>query len=152
MGWTNGIDAITLFVDDLDTSKAFYGSVFDLPVMFEDGASAVFDFESSLVDLLKRSEAPELIDPAPVAPGEAGSHVVFTLAVEDVDGMCADLRARGVELLNGPIDRPWGVRTASIRDPDGTSGRLRTRSRRTEKSSMVAGGSTPRFPRRASTP
>jgi catechol 2,3-dioxygenase-like lactoylglutathione lyase family enzyme len=44
MGWTNGIDAITLFVDDLDTSKAFYGSVFDLPVMFEDGASAVFDF------------------------------------------------------------------------------------------------------------
>jgi lactoylglutathione lyase len=60
-----------------------------------------------------------VIDPAPVAPGEAGSRVVFTLAVEDVAQMCADLRARGVELLNGPMDRPWGVRTASIRDPDG---------------------------------
>ena len=62
MGWTSGIDAITLFVNDLDASKAFYRSVFDLPVMFEDEASAVFNFESSVVNLLKRSEAPELID------------------------------------------------------------------------------------------
>jgi catechol 2,3-dioxygenase-like lactoylglutathione lyase family enzyme len=119
MGWTNGIDAITLFVDDLGASKAFYGSVFDLPVMFEDEASAVFDFNSSVVNLLKRSEAPELIDPAQVASGEAGSRVVFTLGVDDVDRTCTDLRARGVELLNGPMDRPWGIRTASIRDPDG---------------------------------
>ncbi len=119
MGWTGGIDAITVFVDDLEASKAFYRSVFDLPLMFEDDASAVFDFESSVVNLLKRSEAPELIDPAPVEPTAAGSRVVFTLAVDDVDRMCADLRARGVELLNGPMDRPWGVRTASIRDPDG---------------------------------
>ena len=119
MGWTNSIDAITLFVDDLDTSKAFYASVFDLPVMFEDEASAVFDFYSSVVNLLKRSEALELIDPAQVASGEAGSRVLFTLAVEDVDRIVMDLRARGVEPLNGPTDRPWGVRTASIRDPDG---------------------------------
>jgi catechol 2,3-dioxygenase-like lactoylglutathione lyase family enzyme len=119
MGWTNSIDAITLFLNDLDASKAFYRSVFDLPVMFEDEASAVFNFESSVVNLLKRSEAPELIDPAPVAPSDAGSRVVFTLAVDDVDRMCTDLRARGVELLNRPMDRPWGVRTASFRDPDG---------------------------------
>ena len=28
-------------------------------------------------------------------------------------------RARGVELLNGPLDREWGVRTAAFADPDG---------------------------------
>ncbi len=33
--------------------------------------------------------------------------------------MCEKLRARGVELLNGPADRPWGIRTASFRDPAG---------------------------------
>jgi hypothetical protein len=33
--------------------------------------------------------------------------------------MCAELATRGVELLNGPIDRPWEVRTASFRDPGG---------------------------------
>jgi len=32
---------------------------------------------------------------------------------------CAELAARGVTLLNGPIDRPWGVRTASFQDPGG---------------------------------
>ena len=28
------------------------------------------------------------------------------LEVDDVDAMCAELTARGVELLNGPIDLP----------------------------------------------
>jgi uncharacterized glyoxalase superfamily protein PhnB len=29
------------------------------------------------------------------------------------------LAAHGVELLNGPIDRAWGLRTAAFADPDG---------------------------------
>jgi uncharacterized glyoxalase superfamily protein PhnB len=33
--------------------------------------------------------------------------------------MCAVLGERGVALLNGPIDRPWGIRTASFMDPGG---------------------------------
>jgi lactoylglutathione lyase len=119
MAWTDGIDAITLFVEDLEVSKAFYGSVFDLPIMFEDDDSAVFNFESSVVNLLTTSGVRELIDPAPMAPRDAGSRVVFTLGVEDVDRTCAELGTLGVDLLNGPIDRPWGIRTASFRDPDG---------------------------------
>jgi len=119
MAWTDGIDAITLFVEDLEVSKAFYGSVFDLPVMFEDDDSAVFNFESSVVNLLTTSGVRELIDPAPMAPRDAGSRVVFTLGVEDVDRTCAELGALGVDLLNGPIDRPWGVRTACFSDPAG---------------------------------
>ena len=35
------------------------------------------------------------------------------------DAVCARLTARGVTLLNGPMDRPWGIRTASFRDPGG---------------------------------
>ena len=45
--------------------------------------------------------------------------MVFTIQVDDVDAMCAELTARGVVLLNGPMDRPWGIRTASFRDPGG---------------------------------
>ena len=30
-----------------------------------------------------------------------------------------ELASRGVELLNGPIDRAWGMRTASFMDPAG---------------------------------
>lgn len=117
--WPKGIGAITLFVEDLEAAKQFYRKVFGLPVMFEDSDSAVFKFGNTLVNLLKITAAGELIEPAKVASREAGSRFVFTLDVDDVDAMCAELIARGVELLNGPMDRPWGVRTASFVDPGG---------------------------------
>jgi catechol 2,3-dioxygenase-like lactoylglutathione lyase family enzyme len=117
--WANAITAVTLFVEDLAAAKQFYLETFGLPVYFEDDNSAVFKFGSTLINLLKITEADELIAPAKVAAREAGSRVVFTVEVEDVDAVCADLTTQGVVLLNGPMDRPWGVRTASFSDPGG---------------------------------
>jgi catechol 2,3-dioxygenase-like lactoylglutathione lyase family enzyme len=117
--WPKGIGAITLFVEDLAAAKQFYGSVFGLPVVFEDDNSTVFSFGNTLINLLQTSAAPGLIEPAAVASPEAGVRMQFTIGVEDVDAMCAELASRGVELLNGPMDRPWGIRTASFRDPGG---------------------------------
>ena len=117
--WPKGISAITLFVEDLDATKAFYQRVFGLSVVFEDDASAVFSFGNTMINLLKATAALELIGPAAVAPPEAGSRMQFTIDVDDVDAMCAELEGRGVELLNGPMDRPWGIRTACFRDPGG---------------------------------
>ena len=113
------IGAITLFVEDLAAAKAFYAGAFGLPVHFEDGASAVFKFGSTLINLLDVREAPELVAPAPVAPADSGVRVQFTVNVEDVDATVAELGRRGVTLLSGPITRPWGIRTASFRDPAG---------------------------------
>jgi uncharacterized glyoxalase superfamily protein PhnB len=62
---------------------------------------------------------PELIAPAVLAPPDAGYRSQLTVHVADVDAVCARLAARGVPLLNGPMDRPWGVRTASFVDPGG---------------------------------
>ncbi len=117
--WPKGISAITLFVEDLDAAKQFYIKVFGLPVFYEDPNSAVFKFGDTLINLLKISEAEELVNPAKVASREAGSRFVFTITVDDVDAMCAELTSRGVTLLNGPMDRPWGIRTASFMDPGG---------------------------------
>jgi len=117
--WPGAIAAITLFVEDLAAAKRFYGDAFGLPVHYEDDNSAVFLFGGTMVNLLDAGEAPSLVAPAAVASPEAGVRFQFTLGVDDVDATCADLRARGVELLNGPIDRPWGIRTASFRDPGG---------------------------------
>ncbi len=117
--WPKGISTITLFVEDLDAAKQFYLKVFGLKVVFEDDDSTVFKFENTLVNLLKTTAAGELIEPAKVANREAGSRFVFTINVDDVDAMCAELTARGVELLNGPMGRPWGVRTVSFIDPGG---------------------------------
>jgi catechol 2,3-dioxygenase-like lactoylglutathione lyase family enzyme len=117
--WPRGIGAITLFVEDLQAAEQFYRDVFGLPVAFEDDDSAVFNFGNTIINLLKTTAAQELIEPAEVASREAGSRLQFTVEVDDVDAMCAELASRGVQLLNGPMDRPWGVRTASFRDPGG---------------------------------
>ena len=117
--WPTGIFAITLFVEDLQAAKQFYFRVFGLPVDYEDANSAVFKFGGTLINLLKTTAAYELIEPGKVASREAGTRFVFTIQVDDVDAMCAELTARGVELLNGPMDRPWGIRTASFVDPGG---------------------------------
>jgi catechol 2,3-dioxygenase-like lactoylglutathione lyase family enzyme len=115
----DSVGAITLFVEDPRRSQSFYEEVFALPVIWEDEDSAVFRFENTLVNLLKVSAARELIEPGSVASREAGSRFQLTIWVDDADAVSADLAKRGVELLNGPMDREWGVRTASFTDPDG---------------------------------
>jgi lactoylglutathione lyase len=109
----------TLFQEDLAAARRFYEEVFGLRVYFEDDNSAVFKFGETLVNLLAAGEAPALVAPANVAAQESGVRFQFTLGVDDVDAVCERLKGRGVEILNGPIDRPWGIRTASFRDPGG---------------------------------
>lgn len=117
--WPGGIGAITLFAEDLEGTKRFYADTFGLPVVFEDEDSAVFRFENTLINLLRATAARDLVAPAEVADPGAGSRFQLTIEVDDVDATCAELAARGVELLNGPMDRPWGIRTAAFRDPAG---------------------------------
>jgi catechol 2,3-dioxygenase-like lactoylglutathione lyase family enzyme len=113
------VGAITLFVEDPRRSQSFYEQVFELPVIWEDEDSAVFRFENTIVNLLRIPAAHDLIAPGAVASREAGSRFQLTIWVDDADAVCAELASRGVELLNGPMNREWGVRTASFTDPDG---------------------------------
>jgi catechol 2,3-dioxygenase-like lactoylglutathione lyase family enzyme len=39
--------------------------------------------------------------------------------VEDADGLCDEYRAKGVEIVRGPEDAPYGCRDFDVRDPDG---------------------------------
>ena len=117
--WPGGISAITLFVEDLEAAKDFYDRAFGLPIYYQDPNSAVYNFGNTLINLLEVGQAPSLIAPATVATRDAGSRVQFTIEVEDVDATAAELQNSGVLLLNGPMDRPWGIRTASFQDPAG---------------------------------
>ena len=113
------IGAITMFVDDPRRSKEFYERVFEVSPVFEDENSVAFEFEKLIVNLLAERAAPELIEPTPVAGRETGERFQLTIWVEDADAVVEQLRSAGVELLNGPVDRPWGMRTAAFADPDG---------------------------------
>jgi catechol 2,3-dioxygenase-like lactoylglutathione lyase family enzyme len=113
------IGAVTLFVDDLGAAKQFYQNAFGLPVYYEDVNSAVFQFGSVLINLLDSAEADALIAPATVGSSGAGARSQFTIHVSDVDAVCATLQGSGIALLNGPMNRPWGIRTAAFADPSG---------------------------------
>jgi len=114
-----GLGAITLVVEDLPATKAFYADVFGLRLLVEDDVSAAFDFGNTVINLLAAPAADELVAPATVAGPDHGVRSQLTVWVDDADAVCAELTARGVALLNGPVDRPWGQRTAAFADPAG---------------------------------
>jgi len=118
-GLPSEVEVITLFVDDIASSKAFYAKVFAVEAVWEDDVSSVLRFRGLLTNLLAASQAPQLVAPLPVGPSSAGARALLTIRVADVNAVCSALRAVGVDLLNGPIDRPWGRRTASFADPSG---------------------------------
>ena len=112
------VGAITLFVENPQRSKEFYDRVFQVDAVFEDENSVAFKFDNLFLNLLKRGSAVnELLGPVPAA--DAGASFELTIWVEDADTVCADLAQRGVSIISGPLDRPWGMRSAAFLDPDG---------------------------------
>ena len=118
-GWLTGLHAVTLFTEDLPATRAFYTDVLGLELLFSDEDSAAYRFGGTIINLLRIEAADELVTPAPVAGPGLGVRALFTIAVSDVGATVAELARRGVGLLNGPLDRPWGPRTAAFADPAG---------------------------------
>ncbi len=113
------IFAITLVTHDLAASIEFYGDKLGLKTVFSDDVCAIYVCGKTMINVLSGAAAVELVEPASVVAVGSGVSAVYTLRVADVDATAAGLQAAGVKLLSGPIDRPWGVRTASFQDPSG---------------------------------
>ncbi|MCB1348171.1 MAG: VOC family protein [Maritimibacter sp.] len=115
--WPDKVFALTLFTEDLGASRAFYAKFLDAASIHEDVDSVVFRAGSTLINLLRFEAVPELIEPLQMGPG--GRCAVYTLTVPDVDRACARLAKQGLHPASGPVDRPWGPRTANFSDPSG---------------------------------
>ena len=113
------IEVISLFVDDLAAAKDFYQRIFEVEEVYGDDACSVLKFQNLAINLLKSENAPELIEPMKPGTSKSGPRMMFTILVKDVDAVYARLKGQGVALLNGPLDRPWGRRTAAFADPAG---------------------------------
>ena len=58
--------------------------------------------------------------PQDMRASELGCHGYFGyLQVDDVDGYYAEVVARGVEVMSGVADKPWGMRGFGVRTPEG---------------------------------
>jgi lactoylglutathione lyase len=114
------VSVITLFVEDQQRSKEFYERVFEVAPVEDEEGTVIFKFDNLFLRLLTRGEAEnEMLGQVPVADSDSGASCQLAIFVDDADALCADLAKRGVSIIYGPIDRPWGVRTAAFLDPDG---------------------------------
>jgi hypothetical protein len=52
---------------------------------------------------------------------EASGSIGLWLQVRDVDASGQELKNAGVDIIELPTDKPWGLREMHIRDPDGLS-------------------------------
>jgi catechol 2,3-dioxygenase-like lactoylglutathione lyase family enzyme len=48
-----------------------------------------------------------------------GSYTAITLATKDLDGVFERLQAGGADVVQEPIEQPYGVRDCAFRDPSG---------------------------------
>jgi lactoylglutathione lyase len=112
-------DYVVLVVEDVDRALHFYGDVLGLRLGHRSGSYAQFDTGATRVALYERSAmadtlGQELQRPASDAPGfEIG------FKVDDCSAAYHELVAAGAAPAVPPTDRPWGQRTAYVRDPDG---------------------------------
>ncbi len=56
-----------------------------------------------------------------------GTYGGILLATPDLDGTFARLRARGAEVVQEPVEQPYGVRDCAVRDPAGNLIRIQER-------------------------
>ena len=88
-------------------SVAFYRDVLGLAIFREWASGTVFFLGGGLLEL-SRSAGPVSDD-----------KFSLWLQVRDVDAEFDRLAALGVEVVEAPVDEPWGLREARVRDPDG---------------------------------
>lgn len=125
------VSAMFIPVDDPDTALAFYRDALGLEVRV-DVSNGGFRW----VTVGAPGQAVDIVlfqphggrDPA---EGDAlltlvrtGSLQAAIFQADDLDAAFEQVRASGVEILEEPADRPWGVRDCAVRDPSGNLVRI----------------------------
>jgi lactoylglutathione lyase len=119
---------MVLFARDLSRLRDFYQNVMGLELGHGgDGNDAYFQLGPDGLLLVSPEAADDLLGPAEVdhEPGR-GARSVLAAPVDDVDAAYDELRARGAEFINAPEDRPWGLRCAHFKDPEGNVWEIHT--------------------------
>jgi catechol 2,3-dioxygenase-like lactoylglutathione lyase family enzyme len=97
-----------LSVADVRAAADFYATKLGFIVAFTEGDPPRFagvNLDCVQMFLVKGTAAPE------------GSSVYFV--IDNVDAFCAFHRANGVDVVESPSDRPYGLREYTVRDLDG---------------------------------
>jgi lactoylglutathione lyase len=112
-------DYVVLIVGDLDQALRFYTGVLGLQLGHRSGEYAQLDTGRTRLGLYTRQAMANILGMPLDAPIATAPGFEIGFKVADVDRAFSELVARGALPAVAPSDRPWGQRTAYVRDPDG---------------------------------
>jgi uncharacterized protein len=131
------ITALTIGVDDLERSLAFYrdglgfqtngiiGTEFKGDETHPSGAAVMFELQNGLIlALYPRTELAKDAKQPVVVGVSKRSHTEFSIghfvqSKEEVDALLKQAKAAGAIVTEEPHDRAWGIYSGYFQDPDG---------------------------------
>jgi predicted enzyme related to lactoylglutathione lyase len=106
---------ILLYVDDPQSSAAFYARLLDRQPLDASPNFAMFELSPDLrLGLWARHD----VKPAPHGANDAGELAMAVGTNEEVEALCADQRRKGATILQEPVTMDFGW-TFLAADPDG---------------------------------
>ena len=111
------IDYTIVFARQMKAMREFYETTLGFPLHKELGPQWIeYRVGSNILALTERGLVFD--DPAPPV-GVLSLQMAFRVAPGEVASCASALEERGVSIISGPTDQPWGHRTLFFRDPDG---------------------------------
>jgi len=123
------IHASMLPHSDAEASLAFYRDVLGFEVRLDVGSG---EMRWITVGPVGQPRTSIVLHPPAVDPGitederrtivemmAKGTYAMINLATDDLDGTFEKLEASGADVVQEPVDQPYGVRDCAIRDPAG---------------------------------
>ena len=105
--------------ENLAAVRDFYVRHFGFELVFdaESYAHLVHPLTNAQLGFLAAGQSEGNLPGLDAAVGSAGHWL--SMEFENVDSECERLKAEGVEIVQEPLDQPWGERTCVCRDPNG---------------------------------
>lgn len=120
-----------VYVLDLDQALGFYTDLLGFEVLVDAAAGPAMRWltltaPGSKHELLLAAIDQHIppVDKAAVSHQVAKGNFAVFIEVDDLDLVFEKLRRAGVEILQEPIDQPYGIRDCGVRDPSGNHVRL----------------------------
>ncbi|WP_433613080.1 VOC family protein [Prescottella agglutinans] len=115
--------------NDRDAALAFYRDILGFEVRKEVGYNDMYWITVGHPD---QPDVSLVLHPPAADPGitdderrmitemmAKGTYAILTLATPDLDETFAKLEANGADIVQEPIDQPYGIRDCAVRDPAG---------------------------------
>jgi lactoylglutathione lyase len=113
------LDYVVLIVADLERAATFYRQTLGLTLQHRAEKFVQFDVGGTRLGLYTREAMQETLGSKLEPPSPSAPAFEIGFKVDDCDAAFAELVRAGASVVTEPTTRPWGQRTAYLRDPDG---------------------------------